>query len=203
MLFPSWLITVLLLLLLLFLTERTVRKALSLHQAEKRYLAQQQEADAGSPRGATPAGTAGKGKPPVARQGHAGREAASSAGSGAAHANGGDGHRALRDGAACEEGEGHAAGRAADAELGWAGATGADQHIHEKGSEAIGMGRDGTAAEGSGLQRGVSNLSAFDGMTAASPRLSSCLEGAGANWGPPRSSQHPCLPCKSPCRTKL
>lgn len=40
-LFPNWLITVLLLLLLIFLTHMTVKKALSLHRAEVQYKAEQ------------------------------------------------------------------------------------------------------------------------------------------------------------------
>lgn len=40
-LFPNWLITMLLLLLLIFLTHMTIKKALSLHRAEVRYKAEQ------------------------------------------------------------------------------------------------------------------------------------------------------------------
>ena len=43
MLFPNWLITVLLLGLLTFLTYKTARKAWSLHRSEVRYLAQRDE----------------------------------------------------------------------------------------------------------------------------------------------------------------
>ena len=42
-LFPNWLVTMLLLGLLIFLTYKTVRKAWSLHRSEVRYLAQQDE----------------------------------------------------------------------------------------------------------------------------------------------------------------
>ena len=42
-LFPNWLVTGLLLGLLIFLTYKTVKKALSLHRCEVRYLAQQEE----------------------------------------------------------------------------------------------------------------------------------------------------------------
>ena len=43
MLFPNWLVTVLLLGLLLFLTYKTGKKAVSLHRCEVRYLAQREE----------------------------------------------------------------------------------------------------------------------------------------------------------------
>ena len=42
-LFPNWLVTVLLLGLLLFLTYKTGKKAVSLHRCEVRYLAQREE----------------------------------------------------------------------------------------------------------------------------------------------------------------
>ena len=42
-LFPNWLITLVLLGLLLFLTYKTARKAVSLHRCEVRYLAQKEE----------------------------------------------------------------------------------------------------------------------------------------------------------------
>lgn len=47
MLFPNWLITMMLLGLLIFLTYKTGRKAFSLHRCEVRYLAQQEEHTAG------------------------------------------------------------------------------------------------------------------------------------------------------------
>lgn len=46
-LFPNWLITVLLLLLLLFLTLKTFKKALSLHRCEVEYLAHKNAEDSG------------------------------------------------------------------------------------------------------------------------------------------------------------
>ena len=42
-LFPNWLVTTLLLGLLIFLTYKTAKKALSLHRCEVRYLAQREE----------------------------------------------------------------------------------------------------------------------------------------------------------------
>ena len=46
-LFPNWLVTMMLLGLLIFLTYKTGRKAFSLHRCELRYLAQREEHTAG------------------------------------------------------------------------------------------------------------------------------------------------------------
>ncbi len=70
-LFPNWLVTMMLLGLLIFLTYKTGKKALSLHRCEVRYLAQREENASGhtagqggqgrdsgkAQRGAQPAGT--------------------------------------------------------------------------------------------------------------------------------------------------
>ena len=47
-LFPNWLVTMMLLGLLLFLTYKTGRKAISLHRCEVRYLAQREERASGN-----------------------------------------------------------------------------------------------------------------------------------------------------------
>jgi hypothetical protein len=79
-LFPTWLITMLLLLLLLFLTHMTVKKAIKLHRCEVEYLAQRKAegSSSSSEEHSQPQGAAGTASEPCATGPQTGDSCASS-----------------------------------------------------------------------------------------------------------------------------